>query len=226
MRWGTTLVLRGVDLSVKPGRVTGLLGPTGSGKTTLFRVLVGELMPTGGGVWLDGREVTRQPLWRRARMGVGYIPQTPSVLPDLDVRGNLRSFEQLTGAQRQGVLHWARMVGLEHRLRVRAGALSGGERRRLELARALVASPGVLVCDEPFSGLDPVGAMQVAEMLRTQAMRGFGVLLSDHHAAVALRVCDEAGLLLDGRVVVTGSPEELAKDRLVRQRYLGGSLDG
>jgi lipopolysaccharide export system ATP-binding protein len=206
--------------------VTGLLGPTGAGKTTLFEVLVGERTPESGSVWLLGAEVTQKPLWRRARMGVGYIPQTPSVLPDLDVRGNLESFERFVGGERKGAVYWADLVGLGPRMKVRAGSLSGGERRLLEVARSLVARPRVLICDEPFSGIDPVGAMRVAETLRSRAGEGLAVLLSDHHASIALRVCDEAGLLLDGRLEVWGTPDELMSDGLVRERYLGGSMDG
>lgn len=224
--WGGKPVLRGVDFRVGEGEVVGLLGPTGAGKTTLFRVLVGELRPDAGTVRLDGNDVTRLPLWRRARMGVGYIPQTPSVLPDLDVRSNLRSFEKLVGGPRRGVAHWAALVGLDHRLTVKAGALSGGERRLLEVARSLVARPRVLVCDEPFAGIDPLGATRVAETLRQQARGGVGVVLSDHHAAIALRICDRAGLLLDGRIAVWGEPDVLASDPLVRERYLGESMDG
>jgi lipopolysaccharide export system ATP-binding protein len=223
---GASLVLRGVSLSLHAGRVTGLLGPTGAGKTTLFEVLVGERTPERGSVWLLGADVTRKPLWRRARMGVGYIPQTPSVLPDLDVRGNLVSFERLVGGEGKGAAYWADLVGLGHRMSVRAGSLSGGERRLLEVARSLVARPRVLICDEPFSGIDPVGAMRVAETLRSRAGEGLAVLLSDHHASIALRVCDEAGLLLDGRMEVWGTPDELTSDGLVRERYLGGSMDG
>ena len=219
-------MLRGVDLCVGEGQVVGLLGPTGAGKTTLFRVLVGELKPASGAVRLDGEDVSKLPLWRRARLGVGYIPQTPSVLPELDVGANLHSFEALVGGTRRGARHWAQLVGLQHRLQVKAGSLSGGERRLLEVARSLVARPRVLVCDEPFAGIDPVGATRVAETLREQARQGVGVLLSDHHAAIALRICDQAGLLLDGRIAVWGEPEELASDPLVRERYLGVTMDG
>ncbi len=226
VRWGGTEALRGVDLCVKSGRVTGLLGPTGAGKTTLFRVLVGESRCERGAVYWDGQEVTREPLWRRARMGIGYIPQLPSVLPDLDVRGNLDCFEALVGGQKRGAEHWAQVVRLGHRMRVKAGALSGGERRLLEVARSLVARPRVLICDEPFSGIDPMGARRVAKTLRRQADVGVGVLISDHRAATALRICDEVGLLLDGRLQVWGSPEKWSHDPVVRERYLGKSMDG
>lgn len=226
VRWGATAVLRGVDVVIDSGRVTGLLGPTGAGKTTLFRVLVGETQPVVGRVRMEGRDVTALPLWRRARLGIGYLPQGPSVLPDLTVEGNLVAFEKLIGRDRRGARHWAEVVGLEHRMGVLAGVLSGGERRLLEIARSLVAGPKVLVCDEPFSGIDPVSAMRIAETLREHAAGGLGVVLSDHHASIALRVCDEVGLLLDGRVESWGPPERWKSDPLVRERYLGGSMDG
>ena len=221
---GGISVLRGVSLSLRVGRVTGLLGPTGAGKTTLFEVLVGERVPDAGSVCLLGKNVEKLPLWRRARMGVGYIPQTPSVLPDLTVRENFVCYERLVKAEAKGAAYWAEMVGLECRMGVRAGSLSGGERRLLEVARSLVGRPQLLICDEPFAGIDPVGAMRVAEMLRLLAAEGIAVLLSDHHASIALRVCDEAGLLLDGKVRMWGTPSELVSSPLVRERYLGCSM--
>ncbi len=219
-------VLRGVSIRLHSGRVAALLGPTGAGKTTLFDVLVGERRPQRGVVRLMGEDVTKLPMWRRARLGVGTIPQGPTVLPDMEVDGNLTTFERLGGGERKGSLYWARMVGLEQRLGVRAGHLSGGERRLLEIARSMVTRPRVLICDEPFSGIDPAGAMRIAQMLRGLALEGVAVLLSDHHASIALRISDEVGLLLDGEVHFWGSASDWIKEPLVRERYLGGSMDG
>src|SRR5579883_3447308 len=151
-------VLRGVDVEARAGEVVGVLGPSGAGKSTLFRALVGEAPPEQGAVLLDGRDVTRQPLWRRARAGIGYVPQEPSVLWDLSVRDNLQTFQRVAGGAGMDVRAAAARVGLEERMAVRAGELSGGERRRLELARALVRAPRVLICDEPFAGVDPAAA--------------------------------------------------------------------
>ncbi len=221
VRHGAASVLRGIDLEVGEGAVLLVLGPTGVGKTTLFRALVGEGTQEQGRVWLRGRDVTRLPLWERARLGMGYIPQTPSVLADLTVRGNLETYVRLAGRGGPGVGHWAELVELTHRLKVRAGELSGGERRLLELGRALVARPSVLICDEPFAGIDPVGAWRVAQILRAEARSGLAVVLSDHHASIALRMCTRALLLLDGEVKVDDEPLRFRRHELVCERYLG-----
>jgi lipopolysaccharide export system ATP-binding protein len=219
---GSADVLRGVDLSVSSGQVVGVLGPSGAGKTTLFRALVGEIRPTRGTVLLDGRDLAREPLWRRARMGMGYVPQVPSVLWDLSVEANLDTFEALAGrGQPLGAPAWAASVQLEARLHVRAGELSGGERRRLELGRALVARPGVLICDEPFAGIDPAGAERIGDLLRREASRGAAVVVADHHVTEALRICDLAALLVDGKIEVVGPPDAFREHPLVRGRYLG-----
>ncbi|MBI5536149.1 MAG: ATP-binding cassette domain-containing protein [Deltaproteobacteria bacterium] len=219
--YGRAAVLRAASLSVRAGEVLAVLGPTGAGKTTLFRAMVGERVPSRGQVRLQGRDVTREPLWKRARAGLGYVPQTPSVLVDLTVRGNLETFERVVGGPSKGAEHWAGLVGLSHRMGLAARELSGGERRLLELARALIGRPKVIVCDEPFSGIDPLGARQVAGLLKREAGRGLAIVLADHHATLALDLCDRAVLLLDGEVRRQGTPHELAEDSVVRERYLG-----
>ncbi|HEY1695901.1 MAG TPA: ATP-binding cassette domain-containing protein [Polyangiaceae bacterium] len=217
-------ILRGVELEALGGEVVGVLGPSGAGKSTLFRALVGEAPADAadtGTVELAGKDVTRWPLWRRARAGVGYVPQGPSVLWDLSVRGNLDAYRAIAGLPAEDARVAAARVGLEERLEVRAGDLSGGERRRLELARAVTRSPRVLVCDEPFAGVDPAGAARLGDLLRAQAEAGAAVLLADHHVAEALRVCTRALLLLDGRIAVSAPAGAFAEDPLVRGRYLG-----
>jgi lipopolysaccharide export system ATP-binding protein len=218
---GGKAVLRGVDLEARPGEVVGVLGPSGAGKSTLFRVLVGEAVPDEGSVTLHGMPVTTWPLWRRARAGVGYVPQGPSVLWDLTVRENLDAFRSIAGLPREDAARAASRVGLEERLGVRAGGLSGGERRRLELARAVTRGPRVLVCDEPFAGVDPAGASKLGDLLRGLADQGAAVLLADHHVAEALRVCTRAVLLLDGTVAVSASAAAFPEHPLVQGRYLG-----
>jgi len=220
---GGTKVLRGVSVEVERGRVLAVLGPTGAGKTTLFRAMVGERVPESGRVLLEGADVTREPLWKRVRRGLGYIPQGPSVLPDLTVRENLETFAKLraTGGSGEPASAWAERVGLGHRMALRAGNLSGGERRLLELARALMTGPIVIVCDEPFSGIDPVGARRIAELLRQQAREGLAIVLADHHANLALEICDRAVLLVDGELRRDGTPQEVRKDPFVCERYLG-----
>jgi lipopolysaccharide export system ATP-binding protein len=220
---GGKAILRGVDLQVRSGDVVGVLGPSGAGKSTLFRALVGESPPDEGTIELLGQDVTKWPLWRRARAGVGYVPQEPSVLWDLTVLENLVAYREIAGGRATGedALASARRVGLEHVLRVRAGQLSGGERRRLELARALTCSPRLLVCDEPFAGVDPAGAERLGRLLRDVAETGAAVLFADHHVSEALRICNLALLLLDGAVAVTAPAAEFTSHPLVKGRYLG-----
>jgi lipopolysaccharide export system ATP-binding protein len=224
---GGKAILRGVNLEASRGDVVGVLGPSGAGKSSLFRAIVGEVLPDAGTVMLDGADVTREPLWKRARRGVGYVPQEPSVLWDLTVRENLAAFRAIAGLGRDAggrdaePQAAAARVGLEGRLEVRAGELSGGERRRLELARAITRPVKVLVCDEPFAGVDPAGAERLGSLLRSIAEGGATVLLADHHVAEALRVCTRAVLLLDGACEVSGSTGEFRDHPLVQGRYLG-----
>ena len=221
VRLGGVEVLRGVDLELDRGKVVGVLGPSGAGKTTLFRVLVGELRPAAGSVCLRGQDVSRRPMWRRARAGLGYVPQTPSVLFDLSVADNIRTFERAARVRREAVEARARKVALGDRLEVTAGELSGGERRRLELLRALIAGPAVLVCDEPLSGVDPAAAQRMGGLLREHARGGGAVVLADHRIREALPFCDEALLLVDGKIELGAEPSEFADHRAVRRRYLG-----
>jgi lipopolysaccharide export system ATP-binding protein len=221
---GEKTILRGVNVSAAPGEVVGVLGPSGAGKSTLFRALVGELPPSAGAVMLFGEDVTRDPLWKRARAGISYVPQSPSVLWDLTVRENLVVYHRIVHGkteEEERVPKLAKRVALDERMDVRAGDLSGGERRRLELARALTRNPKVLVCDEPFAAIDPQQATRLGDMLRALADDGVAVLLADHHVAEALRVCTRALLLLDGAVAVEAAPDAFREDPLVQGRYLG-----
>ena len=225
---GNKTILRGIDLSANGGEVLGILGPSGAGKSTLFRALVGEMDVAAGRVELFAEDVTRLPLWARARRGLSYVPQTPSVLWDLSIRDNLASYHRVVhprsdaAAEAKAIEQLARRVALDDRMGVRAGELSGGERRRLELARALTRPPRVLVCDEPFAGVDPQQASRLGDMLRSLAREdGVCVLLADHHVEEALRVCTRAVLLLDGEVAAEADPDAFREHPLVVGRYLG-----
>lgn len=227
---GKTTILRDVNVQVARGEVLGVLGPSGAGKSTLFRALVGDLSVTSGTIRLGGDDVTDLPLWARARRGIGYVPQTPSVLWDFSVADNLRTYLRiLHGAwfwraapdEAAAIAELAERVALQERLDVRAGDLSGGERRRLELARALIRRPKVLVCDEPFAGVDPRQAGRLGDLLRDLSRQDVAVLLADHHVAEALRVCTRAILLIDGAVAVSATPEQFQAHPLVVGRYLG-----
>ncbi|MFO0566837.1 MAG: ATP-binding cassette domain-containing protein [Polyangiaceae bacterium] len=214
-------VLRGISLRIQPGEIVGVLGPSGAGKSTLFRALTGELVPTAGTVLFQERDVTLLPLWRRARLGLGYVPQTASVLFDLSVADNLATFERAAGVPRRDLAERASEVELEARLDVLARDLSGGERRRLELCRALTGEPRVLVCDEPLAGVDPSGVSRMGRVLRGRADAGMAVLVADHRVREALEFCHRALLLLDGRIELETTPAEFLEHPKVRRRYLG-----
>lgn len=218
---GGARVLDGVDISVSAGRVLGVVGVSGAGKSTLFKAIAGELVPARGRVLLHGADVTRLPLWRRARKGLGYVPQGPSVLLDLTVAENIATFERAARVAGRSAGERAATVGLEARLDVRARDLSGGERRRLELLRALIGEPSVLLCDEPFAGSDPAHVRTLSDLLGGHARSGRAVVISDHRIGDALSICDDAVFLSDGRVAASGPAAQLASHPAVRGRYLG-----
>jgi len=216
-------LLRGVTLVCRAGTVTGLLGPSGAGKSTFFRVLVGEERDHEGRVRLDGHDVTADPLHLRARRGLGYMPQGPSVLWDLTVAQNVETFVTIAHGKPdpKRVDAILAQVLLGDHARTRAGLLSGGERRRLELGRVLSGSPRVVVCDEPFAGVDPAQAAKLGDLLAALARTGVAVVLADHHVEEALRICTHAALLLDGTIVTSGSPDDFRAHPVVQGRYLG-----
>jgi lipopolysaccharide export system ATP-binding protein len=218
---GGKVLLRDVDVIAEAGEVVGVLGPSGAGKSTLFRSLMGDLAPDGGTVKLGTNDVSAWPMWKRARAGMGYVPQSPSVLWDLSVRANLETFRAIALGESGDIGEAAKRMDLDGKLDVRAGELSAGERRRLELARAITRKPGILICDEPFAGVDPKGAARLADLLEELAQDEVAVMLADHHVAEALRVCTRALLLLDGAVALEAEPDEFQRHELVQGRYLG-----
>lgn len=218
--YGRRVVVDGVDLVVEPGRVHGLLGPNGAGKTTVFRILAGVERADGGSVHLGGTRLDDLPLHRRARLGLGYLPQEDTLFRDLDVLGNvaLAAETSRSGADPRVLLE---RVGISALAARGVDGLSGGERRRLQIARLLALRPRVVLLDEPFAGIDPVAVNGLQSLVRALAGEGIGVLVTDHAVRETLATCDRAVLLDGGIVQVEGTPFELASDDRARARYLG-----
>ncbi len=219
-------ILKGVDLQVDTGEIVGLLGPNGAGKTTCFYIIVGLIPADGGRLTLDGRDITRLPMHRRARLGLGYLPQEASVFRKLTVAENLLAVlelrRDLSRAQRQ-----ARMEALLDEfqvghLRDSLGiSLSGGERRRVEIARALATEPDFILLDEPFAGVDPISVLDIQRIVSHLAERGIGILITDHNVRETLGICARGYILHDGVVMAEGTPEDLLANEDVRRFYLG-----
>jgi lipopolysaccharide export system ATP-binding protein len=227
--YGSRPVVKGVDLAVSAGEVVGLLGPNGAGKTTTFYMIVGLIPVSAGEVFLDERKITRNRMHERARFGLGYLPQEPSVFRKLTVEQNIRAIaETLPSTRRErAALVQDRLdeLGLAHLARQKAYTLSGGERRRLEIARALVTSPRFLLLDEPFSGVDPISVAEVQRIILELKARGIGILITDHNVRETLRIVDRAYLIHDGRVLSEGTSAFLIDDPQSRRFYLGENFN-
>ena len=224
-RFGRRTVVDNFDIDVGGGELVGLLGSNGAGKTTTFRMLAGLVPPHGGRVSIDGLDATRWPLWRRARAGLGYLPQSPSVFRRLTVAENIDAGLRAAGLsatkRRESGEALLASFELDALADARGDTLSGGERRRVEIARALAARPSYLLVDEPFAGLDPKGTATLAGHLRQLADGGVGVILTDHNVRQTLEVCDRAYILHAGCTLMVGVPEAVARDPAVRDRFLG-----
>ena len=218
-------VVDGVSLQVRRGEIVGLLGPNGAGKTTTFYQIVGFIKPDSGSVFLDEKEVTDLPMYKRARLGLGYLPQESSVFRKMTVADNLMCIlETMKLSRKQRKQKQEKLLselGIARLADQKAYTLSGGERRRVEIARALVTDPGFLLLDEPFAGIDPIAVADIQGIIRDLAHRGLGVLITDHSVRETLAITDRAYIMYDGKVLISGSAEELANDPEARKIYLG-----
>jgi lipopolysaccharide export system ATP-binding protein len=218
-------VVKGVSLETRSGEVVGLLGPNGAGKTTIFYMMVGLIRPDGGEVTLNGVGVAGLPMHRRARMGLGYLPQEPSVFRKLSVRDNILVFLEETdlsaGERKDRLDALLRDMRIAHVADTMGYALSGGERRRVEIARSLVLSPDFLLLDEPFAGIDPISVADLQQVILGLKERGIGVIITDHNVRDTLKVCDRAYIISEGEILLSGTPGEIAASDKVREIYLG-----
>ncbi|RMF04751.1 MAG: LPS export ABC transporter ATP-binding protein [Bacteroidetes bacterium] len=223
--YGRRTVVKGVSLHVNQGEIVGLLGPNGAGKTTTFYMTVGFIKPNEGRVLLDGEEITDLPMYQRARRGIGYLPQEPSVFRKLSVEDNIKAVLEMTSLSKSEQIDKMESLIDEFSLgkvrKSRGDTLSGGERRRTEIARALATNPKFILLDEPFAGIDPIAVEDIQYIVAKLKTKNIGILITDHNVQETLSITDRAYLMFEGRILKTGSAEELAADEMVRKVYLG-----
>ena len=226
--FGKKTVVHDVSIAVRRGEAVGLLGPNGAGKTTVFTIIMGLIKPDQGEVRLDGHAITRLPLFQRGLLGIGYLPQEPSIFRGLSVKNNilavLESHVRSRRERQQRLDALLEEFGITHLANVSALALSGGERRRTEIARAVAGDPVFMLLDEPFAGVDPIAVSEVKGLVRQLTRRGIGVLITDHSVRETLSLVDRAYLIHDGRVMIQGKPEVITNDPEARRVYLGDSF--
>jgi lipopolysaccharide export system ATP-binding protein len=223
------MVVKGVSVTVARGEAVGLLGPNGAGKTTVFYMITGLVPADAGRITIDGRDVTNLPMYRRARLGIGYLPQEASIFRGLTVEQNIMAILELVEPNRRRRLEQLDSLLDEFNIaRLRKSpsiALSGGERRRCEIARALASRPSYMLLDEPFAGVDPIAVGDIQQLVRHLTQRGIGVLITDHNVIATLSLVDRAYVIADGQVLTEGNPEEIKTSRLVREKYIGDLFD-
>jgi len=221
-------VVKDVNLEISSGEVVGLLGPNGAGKTTTFYMSVGLIKPDAGSVYLDSEEITGYPMYKRARKGIGYLPQEPSIFKKLTVKDNLMAIlESLPISKHEQNIKADALLdelGIKRLSKQKAAVLSGGERRRLEITRALATDPSFILLDEPFAGVDPLAVIDIQNIIKHLAKRNIGVVISDHNVRETLGVCHRAYILSKGEVVESGSPENIASSTTAREIYLGSEF--
>jgi lipopolysaccharide export system ATP-binding protein len=228
-KYGKRSVVKGVSVSVNQGEIVGLLGPNGAGKTTSFYMIVGLIKPNEGHVYLDDKEITREPMYRRAQLGIGYLAQEASVFRSMSVEDNIKSvleFTTLTSSEQDVKLNsLLDEFGLQHIRKSTGIQLSGGERRRTEIARCLAANPRFILLDEPFAGVDPIAVEDIQTIVKKLKDKNIGILITDHNVHETLKITDRAYLLFEGSVLKSGSAEDLASDEHVRRVYLGRNFE-
>ena len=222
-------VVKDISLTVNQGEIVGLLGPNGAGKTTSFYMIVGLIKPNGGNIFLDNQEITRFPMYKRAQSGIGYLAQEASVFRKLSVEDNILSVLQLTKLSKKQQLEKMESLidefGLNHIRKNRGDLLSGGERRRTEIARALATDPSFILLDEPFAGVDPVAVEDIQRIISKLTKKNIGILITDHNVQETLAITDRTYLMFEGNILKDGKPEELAEDEMVRKVYLGQNFE-
>lgn len=228
-KYGKRTVVQGVSINVKQGEIVGLLGPNGAGKTTSFYMIVGLVQPNEGQIFLDDKNITKLPMYKRAQMGIGYLPQEVSVFRKLSVEDNISAILEmmdLTKAQQKEKLEsLIEEFGLGHVRKNLGHNLSGGEKRRTEIARALASDPSFILLDEPFAGVDPIAVEDIQSIVATLKQKNIGILITDHNVQETLSITDRAYLLFEGKILKAGTAEELAADEQVRRVYLGQSFE-
>jgi len=224
-KYGSRMVVKGVSIEVSQGEIVGLLGPNGAGKTTSFYMIVGLIRPNAGTVFLDDKDITSLPMYKRAQLGIGYLPQEASVFRKLSVEDNILAVLEMVGAskkeQNEKLESLLDEFGLQHVRKNRGDLLSGGERRRTEIARCLAVNPNFILLDEPFAGVDPIAVEDIQEIVFKLKKKNIGILITDHNVHETLRITDRAYLLFEGDILKAGSAEDLANDEQVRRVYLG-----
>ncbi|MCK9254399.1 MAG: LPS export ABC transporter ATP-binding protein [Bacteroidales bacterium] len=228
-QYGKRTVVKGVSVEVKQGEIVGLLGPNGAGKTTTFYMIVGLIKPKSGKIYLDDKDITNEAIYKRARLGIGYLAQEESIFQKLTVQDNIKAILEMTKLSRREQLNkTARLLeefGLTHIRKSKGFQLSGGERRRTEIARALAIDPNFLLLDEPFAGVDPIAVEDIQTIVSHLKDRNIGVLITDHNVHETLSITDRAYLLFEGEILKSGTAKDLAADEQVRKLYLGQNFE-
>ena len=228
-RYGARTVVNHVSIEVGQGEIVGLLGPNGAGKTTTFYMVVGLIKPDEGEVFLEDRDITPQAMYKRAQMGIGYLPQEPSVFRKLSVEDNIKAVLEMTRLpkreQREKLESLIDEFRLQHVRKSNGDVLSGGERRRTEIARALAVDPNFILLDEPFAGIDPIAVEDIQAIVAKLKFKNIGILITDHNVTETLSICDRAYLLIEGKIFKHGTAEDLAADEQVKKLYLGRNFE-